>query len=221
MRLLLLTMMTVSLLGCGATSTSSTDASADAIPGDGADDTAALGSDATSTDAIGTDTASAEVTGTDAVVAETITSDSPWTGTLFVNEIQAGGTKKNLTVATDGDWFELYNVGAKDLDLSACKVGGLTNGLAGANPLPTGTSIAAGGFLVVYYNHVNLGVPVINAGIKSDGSMAIWDTGGLLVDSIDWNEGASPAGSTYDRTPDGSATWKTVSPPTPGQPNSK
>lgn len=221
MRIIFITILTTGLLGCGETPTSNgtdaamVDATSDAV-GSGTDAAAdGLGNDTTGTDTVAGDTA-----GTDATGGEVASSDSPWHGTVFINEIHAGGSK-TPTVATDADWFELYNVGTKAMDLSLCKVGGLTNGIAGANVLPAGTTLGAGAFLVVYYNHLNLGVPVIDAGIKSDGSMALWDTSGLLVDSIDWNEGASPSGASYDRTPDGSATWKTVSPPTPGQANSK
>ncbi len=215
MRTVFLAFLTVSLIGCGSTDAAGSDAD---VSSDTASDTAlgdASGSDATSGDTAGTDAASGDATGTDA-----ITSDSPWAGQLFLNEIHAGGDK-TAQVATAQDWIELYNIGGKNLDLAGCKLGGLTNGLAGADVLPAGTSIPAGSFLVVYFNHNNLGVPVINAGIKSDGSMGLWDKDGLLVDAIDWAEGASPAGSSYDRVPDGSATWKTVTPPTPGTPNSK
>ncbi len=205
MRAFFLALLTISLVGCGTETTSST---ADAT------------SDTTATDTATGDASGSDGTSTDAATTDVIVADSPWKGVLFVNEVNAGGSK-TPTVAIDADWFELYNVGTTELDLTGCKVGGITNGLAGADPLPAGTKIPASGFLVVYYNHMNLGVPVLDAGIKSDGSMGLWDKDGLMVDFADWDEGASPANSTWSRTPDGSATWKTVTPPTPGKPNSK
>jgi hypothetical protein len=207
MRTLLLGFLTMGLVGCGTETTSGTAA-----------DTSTA--DATGDTTTGTDASGADGAGTDAATLDTVTSDSPWKGTVFVNEINAGGSK-TPTIATDADWIELYNTGSSELDLTGCKLGGITNGLAGADPVPAGTKIPAKGFLVVYYNHMNLGVPVLDAGIKSDGSMGLWDKDGLMVDFVDWNEGASPAGSSYDRTPDGTATWATVTPPTPGKPNSK
>lgn len=187
-----------------------------------------------SADAAGADTAAADaddVTATDAVDAASDVALSPVppkAGTVWVNEVNAGGNK-SLTAAgnaTDGDWFELYNAGAAPVDLTGCKVGGFappsaTNGFAGANTLPDGTTIPGSGFLVIYYNHVNLGTPNVNGGIKSDGSMALWDATGAMIDSIDWNEGASPPGASYDRIPDGAALWQTTTPPTPGKPNGK
>ncbi len=217
MRLFLLLFLSVVLFGCGAAATDAggVDASVDAAP----DAATADAVDSATADTADTGTADAPCPGPDAAGGDG--GASAWAGTLFLNEIQAGGTKVNPATATDTDWIELYNAGCQAIDLSGYKVGGITNGLAGASALPASTSIAAGGFLVVYFNKLALGWPVIAGGIKSDGSMAIWDTGGLLVDSVDWAEGASPAGSTYDRTPDGSATWQTVTPPTPGKPNSK
>ncbi len=213
MRTFWLIIATTCLGACGGTTASSSGTDA-VITDSGSDALVDASADATATDASA---------GSDAVSNDADSSDgagSPWTGKLFLNEIQAGGSKKPI-VATDADWIELYNASSQAIDLSGCKVGGITNGIGGASALPSGTQVSASGFLVVYFNHASLGTPVIDAGIKSDGSMAIWDANGLQIDAVDWNEGDSPAGSTYDRTPDGAATWKTVSPPTPGAANSK
>ena len=215
MRNFFLSCVALSVAACGSEAASSgtgtdataSDAAGDISTSDGSGDTSA---DATTDDSAGSDTTAGDV----------ITSDSEWQGKLFLNEIQAGGSK-TPDVATDADWIEIYNATDKEVELANCKVGGINNGIAGSHMLPAGTKIAAKGFLVVYYNHANLGVPVFDAGIKSDGSMALWDAKDMLIDSIDWNEGDSPAGSTYDRVPDGAATWKIATPPTPGAPNSK
>ena len=222
MRAPIFVILVAGLVGCGGASAgTSADASgADTLSDVGTGDTAS--DDAQKVDGNATDAvdAAADTSSADATTSEIISSDSPWKGALWVNEIHAGGSK-TPTVAEDADWIELYNTGKTEVDLSNCKLGGLTNGLAGANPVPVGTKIAAGAFVPVFYNHMNLGTPVIDAGIKSDGSMGLWDANGLLVDSVDWNEGDSPAGSSFDRVPDGGPVWKTITPPTPGQPNAK
>lgn len=205
MRLFFIVFLTSALAACGTTTTPGSDASSDATTDLGG------GSDGVAVDASG-DSTGVDSGGSDAAMPEA----------LYVNEINAGGNKVNPQIGADADWLELYHTGAGPMDLSGYKVGGLTNGFTGTNNvLPAGTTIAAGGFLVIYYNHFSLGTPVFNDGIKSDGSMAIWNPSGVLIDSVDWNEGASPAGATYDRIPDGGATWQTTAPPTPGKPNGK
>jgi hypothetical protein len=71
---------------------------------------------------------------------------SPAIPQVYINEIMAGNT--NTVMDEHGhysDWFELYNAGAAEVDLSGWQVGGrgITPTLAAQ-----GTVIAAGGYFV-------------------------------------------------------------------------
>ena len=200
------------------TDTAATDTTtgSDAIAGsDATTPTDATAGGDTSTDPDTTTTADTAA-GTDATTG----SDSPWAGTIVINEIHAGGSK-TATKPDDGDWAELYNTTKTEVDVGGWKFGGIAGGLGGALSIPAGVKIAGGGFQLVYFNHLGLGTPRVDKRLSSNGALAAWDANGLLVDSIQWLEGASPSGSSWDRVPDGAATWKTVTPPTPGQPNAK
>lgn len=151
---------------------------------------------------------------------DTVSSDSPYKGVILINEINAGGSK-TPTKPEEGDWAEIYNTGKTELDVGGWKFGGVAGGIAGALSLPAGLKVAGGGFQLVYFNHLGLGSPRVDKRLSSNGALAVWDTANLLVDSADWEEGAAPSGSTWARVPDGGASWKTVTPPTPGQPNAK
>ena len=192
----------VTVAGDATTDPDATTAGDATTPGD----TATTGDTTTTGDTGGTDT--------------TTGSDSPWKGTIFINEIHAGGSK-TATKPEDGDWAELYNTGKAEVDIGGWKFGGIAGGLGGALSVPAGVKIAGGGYQLVFFNHLGLGTPRVDKRLSSNGALAAWDAGGLLVDSIQWLEGASPSGSSWDRVPDGGATWKTVTPPTPGQPNAK
>lgn len=206
--------------GCNPAATTATDAGATTDSSGGTD--VATGTDIAS----GSDGTSETGPGSDGVSTDGNGTDSGLTGpTLFLNEINAGGAKKPTT-PEENDWAEIYNAGKTAVDLSGYKIGGTINGIGAANELPAGSKVEAGGFFVVWFNTYNLGTPNIAKGLKSDGTLGLWDKGGTLVDSVDWKEGDSPTCppkpcASYDRVPDGSSTWKTVAPNTPGAPNSK
>lgn len=188
---------------------------ADAAPGDAPGGDVAL-ADAATGDAVAGD-GGAELPGVDVVAVDV--GKPSLKGTVFVNEIVAGGAK-TPTTALEGDWAEFYNAGPTPADVSGCKLGGPTLGLPGALPLPAGTVIAPGGHLVVYFNHMNLGAPNINKNLGKTESLTMWDTSDVIVDSVAWTDTQSPTGSSYARTPDGGSIWKTVA-PTPGTANPK
>lgn len=128
---------------------------------------------------------------------------------LYLNEIAAQGTPVGTFNPSGGDWVELYNTTTSTVDLQSYKLGGLTNGLPGALPLPPGTSIAAGAYLIVYFNHDNIGEPVLDDKLKVDGSLAIWDASGKMLDQVDWELDDTIKGGSYGRSPDGGTKWKT------------
>jgi hypothetical protein len=233
MRLFFLMILASGLIGCetgtaaGADATVSADTSGtDAITVDTSSDVAA--SDVSDSDVPASDVPTSDIPSVDAGDSGSsdvaVTPVAPKSGVVWVNEIYAGfdssGSTTAPAAATDADWFELYNVGTAPIDLSNCRAGAVINGYGGATVVPSAI-IPAGGFLVVYCNHFNLGVPVIDVGLKSGGSLGLWDAQGVLIDSVDWNQGASPNGASYDRLPDGGATWQTIAPTTPGKPNGK
>jgi hypothetical protein len=137
---------------------------------------------------------------------------------LVINEVAAQGQKDTAQKPLDGDWTELWNGTGSAIDLQGWRMGGLGNGFAGATPLPK-VSIAAKGYLVVYWNHKSLGVPVIDKRLKSDGTVGLWEPNGMAVDLLDWEEGQSPPGKSWGRSPDGGSVFKTFDAPTPGSAN--
>ena len=59
------------------------------------------------------------------------------------------------------------------------------------------------------------------AGFKlgGDEELGVWTLEGVLVDSVDWDEGDSGEGESYARVPDGTGKFQTVGDPTPGAAN--
>ena len=221
----LLFLLVLSCVSCSTSETAATDAGSagnDAVDSGSVD---GVTTDLGATHASATDLATppdGTTDGTDAANGEIPPADVAATalkGAVFVNEISAGGNKTPVN-AQEGDWAEFYNAGTTPADVSGCKLGGPTLGLAGALPLPAGTVIAGGGFLVVYFNHAKLGVPNIDKGLGKAESLTMWDTKDAVVDTVAWTDTQSPTGSTYSRIPDGGPTWKTAT-PTPGKTNGK
>jgi uncharacterized repeat protein (TIGR01451 family) len=144
----------------------------------------------------------------------------PDTG-IVINEFLPNPVGKDNKPKPNGEWVELYNKGASDVDVA----GWVLYDENDANELPitssntnTGSTIvAAGGFLVVYRNG-DSDFALDNTGGDTvrlyDG--AIGD-GANLIDSHTYTINASE-GKSFARIPDGSNDW--VDPiPTPGEPN--
>ncbi len=123
---------------------------------------------------------------------------------LFINEVKA-----SQAGIDDDDFIELYNAGTEPIEIGGLKIydGG---GFAKAWTIPTGTTIAAGGFKAFTENiHFSFG-------LKADGSETV-----TLATSADEEIDyvalpALPDNSTpaYARIPDGTENWETVSTPT-------
>jgi len=144
-------------------------------------------------------------------------------GSLFINEIMAD----NDAIIEDPDeagafedWIEVYNAGTAAVDLGGMY---LTDDVS--DPMqwqfPAGSSIAAGGFLLIWADgEPEQGDNHASFKPSSGGeTVALYDTDGTtLVDSIEF--GAQVTDVAYGRTPDGSDTLSVLTMPTPGAANS-
>ena len=125
---------------------------------------------------------------------------------LVINEVAAKGDPL--------DWFELYNTGDSDIDLSGLVVADDLTNAAKRVAFPSGLVIATGEYLQVEVGSDNW------AGFKlgGDEELGIWTSEGVLVDSVDWDEGDAGEGESYSRLPDGTGEFHSVV-PTPGYEN--
>jgi len=148
------------------------------------------------------DTASADTTNDVAVDGEVEVETSVLA--VVVNEVAAAGDPD--------DWIELYNAGD-----TRAEIGGWT--IRDDDPrhgyvLPAGASIAPRGYLVV-----GRGVDGFDFGLGGSDGVFIFDGRGRLVDGTSWTSGASPAGASWGRIPDGSGSFRTLETPTRGTKN--
>ena len=141
---------------------------------------------------------------------------TPTGGNLAINEVCAD----NRTVLANGggypDYVELINRGASALD-----IGGLTMTddplLPAKFTFPVGTTIAAGGYLIVWCD-TDLAAPGLHTGFKLDSggqSLAIYSAGGL-VDYVTF--GLQAPDLPIGRVPNGSGAFALIA-PSPGMAN--
>jgi hypothetical protein len=121
---------------------------------------------------------------------------------VVVNEVESSG-------GTPGDWIELYNAGSGTADVSGWKLKDNDDTHA-FYVVPAGTTIAAGGFLVVEEAALGFGLGA------ADSARLFLPDGTTLVSSYDWT---SHATTTYGRCPDGTGAFTTTSAPTKGAAN--
>jgi spore coat protein CotH len=141
---------------------------------------------------------------------------------LFINEFLADNDSVNVDEQGEyEDWIELYNAGDSPLD-----VGGmyLSDDLGDPTQwrLPDGTTIPAGGFLLVWADDDEADGPLhANFKLGKDGEeIGLFDqrgTASALVDSVVF--GPQETDVSTGRLPDGGETWTTFATPTPGQSN--
>ncbi|TWU59230.1 Inner spore coat protein H [Rubripirellula tenax] len=144
-------------------------------------------------------------------------------GDLFINEIMASNTTTIEDPDEAGafeDWVEIYNAGTTAVDLGGMY---LTDDVDAPTQwqFPTGSTIAAGGFLLIWAdsepeqgdNHASFKLSA------SGETVALYDTDGTtLVDSIEFGEQVTDIA--FGRSPDGSETLSVLTTPTPGAANS-
>ena len=206
------------LVGAAACSESASDDTpvdpiADAS-GDTADAGAADTSSGTDTAATDTGTGPADTAGPDTMTPDAVTpgpdavtdTSSPLAGTIVLNEVAAAGDPD--------DWFELVNTGDAPVDLAGWTFTDDIVGEPGRSPFPDGAVVPAGGYYLVQFDDVFPGF-----GLGGDEELGIYDADGELVDGVDWEEGASPAGASLGRIPDATGAFETLFTPTPGAMN--
>ncbi|MFZ4578907.1 MAG: lamin tail domain-containing protein [Myxococcota bacterium] len=184
----------------------------------GCDSATSSGDDGSTAD-VTTDTTGGDIAGdTSGDATDTSGDTNPAVQPLFVNEIVAKGT---ITAdnPTGSDWVELYNAGTQTVDLAGYLIGDKIGDTAEALPLPTGVTIAAKGFVVVFFNHAGAGFPVVDKALGKGEQAALFAPDGTPIDGFNWAAGDSPEGGSYGRFPDGSPTFKSFSAPTFAAPN--
>ena len=110
---------------------------------------------------------------------------------VVVNEVESNG-------GVPGDWIELYNRGTTVVNLSGFVV--KDNDDTRTTTLPAGTTIVAGGFLVIEEAQLGFGLGAADAA-------RLFDPSGALVDSYTWTAHAT---TTYGRCPDGTGPFSTT-----------
>ena len=126
---------------------------------------------------------------------------------LVINEVAAKGDPF--------DWFELYNAFDSYLELANFVVSDDLEDVDKRVGFPAGLVIAPGAYLKVEVDPDNWA----GFGLGSDEELGIWTAEGVLVDSVDWNEGDAGEAESYARTPDATGEFQTVGSPTPGAAN--
>jgi len=121
---------------------------------------------------------------------------------IVINEIESSG-------GTPGDWLELFNPTTSPVDLSGYVV--RDNDDTHTYVLPTGTTIAAGGFLIIEESQLGFGLG------SDDAARLFRPDGSTLVDSYAWT---THAPTTYGRCPDGLGAFLTTAASTKGAANS-
>lgn len=149
---------------------------------------------------------------------------APFTGTVLINEMVAtsAGFAPSAGITDDGlpgaptfsDWVELYNPGAGELDISGCRLTDDPTRRARWR-FPGGTSIPAGGYLVVLadgadasgtYHHANFSLAA------GGDYLGLYDPNGILLDEFSPAYPQQVSGYSYGR----SGYYET---PTPGAVN--
>jgi hypothetical protein len=130
----------------------------------------------------------------------------PTNRAIAINEVAAKGDPF--------DWVELYNTTTRPIPLHFLTLGDDLNDPAQRVSFPGGMVIEAGEYLQVQLDKD--GWPGFALG--GDEELGIWTSEGVLVDSVDWDEGDSGEDQSYARLPDGTGEFHTVV-PTPGQEN--
>lgn len=179
--------------------------------------------DTTKTDATGTtDGATDTATATDTVDSDATDGSTGDTGTetttaVYVNEALALNDATNSDENGDfDDWFELYNAEATEVDLT----GWTASDLDTTWTFPKGTTIAAGGHLLVWADDEPKQGPLHAPFTLSSGGdeVLLRDADGNEVDRLGWFA-KQAADTSYGRSPDGSSTLATFDTPTPGAAN--
>ncbi len=143
--------------------------------------------------------------------------------TVLINELMAhnAGSLQDSSGDYD-DWIELYNYGTEPVDVAGLY---LTDDPTDATKWripaagPGVTTIGPGGFLLIWADDEAEEGPLhANFKLSTSGeSVALYDAGGIRLDSVTFEELAADA--SYGRLPDGTGQWRTFATATPGRSN--
>lgn len=122
---------------------------------------------------------------------------------VYINEIYASGD----------DWIELYNKASETKDLSGYKI---YDDVSNKYTLPAGTTIPAGGFLVIFCDDLNSGLHT-NFKLTSAGETVYLESKTDVIDKVIYP--ILDNGQSYGRYPDGSTTFAVSGNTTQGSSN--
>lgn len=135
--------------------------------------------------------------------SSSFTPDVSW---VVLNEIESSG-------GTPGDWIELYNTSGSSINIGGMKLSDSDN--THSFTIPTGTTIAAGGFYVVE--------PDVSGGfgLGADDAVRLYRAGATIGTTIplDHFEWTAHATTTYGRVSAGLGDWVTSTASTKGATN--
>ena len=149
-----------------------------------------------------------------------IKADSTPEPALVINEIMPANIDMFLDPSFNyGNWIELYNPNAVDIDISGWY---LSNDSTDTKQYALGTLsriVKAGGFLTLWIGHIDdYCKQQIDFDLKYDGgTVLLSDQGGNMVSKVDYT--TVPARISYARLTDGADEWSMTGTPTPGKTN--
>ena len=137
---------------------------------------------------------------------------------VAINEILVGNASTNLdpTYTNYSAWIELYNSSAAAVTVGGLRLVSLREGRTTPDTfvLPSGTSIAAGGYLLVWYDEVNNGLHTPFELDMDGGLIELRSAGGDLIDAVSLDPQTPDVA--YGRAAGG---WAYFGQPTPGAAN--
>ena len=126
---------------------------------------------------------------------------------VWLNEINAQGEPF--------DWVEIINLREEAVDLSGCSLSDdLENPDRFVIPAGEDALIPAGGFALFILSPDSTGFA-----LGSSELILLSSPDGQVIDMIEYEDGASPAGGSYGRLPDGTGMWQTLFNPSPAAHN--
>lgn len=176
------------------------------------------------------DTGSGDTGSTDTGSTDTGTTDTGSAGAVVINEVLADNDAAFEDPDNAGEFedvLELHNTGSAAVDLSGWTLDDAESAASSKTfTFPNGTSIAAGGTLVVLCNGTAGAALRTDFGLGKNGDTVTLKNGsGTLVDEVSWSDGgtapldAQVTDESIARSPDGGATWVRDATPTIGASN--
>lgn len=138
---------------------------------------------------------------------------------LFINEIMASQTSCCPDEAGEyDDWFELYNAGDEDVNLSGMYLSDNLSDPFKAK-IPNGIIIPAKGFLVFWADEQGSQGPLhLNFKLSKGGeAVGLFYIDGRPIDSKEFSD--QDDNKSFERSTDGGSTWQQTITPTPGASN--